>query len=181
MVEKKLRLIKGDEAKRYVDFLEILREFDKLFTYDQGDDRNIVIMGGTFLELALEHVLRGFFPEDNPEVEKLFEVNGALSTFSNRISMAFSLGLVDKTVKDDLHIIRKIRNEFAHNLLVSFEDDRVASLCKALKWHKKAMFREPPEDATIRDLFQVGVHQVISHLHGCILIARDEKRKILNS
>jgi len=175
-------IIKGKEAERYFEFLDILREFDKLFTFNEKDDRNIVIMGASFLEMALMHVLRAFLPEDDKEVEKLFNSsNGALATFSSKISMAYALGLMDKIVKDDLHLIRKIRNEFAHNLVVTFDDKKIADWCKSLQWHKEAMLRQPPPDATIRDLFQVGVHQVIAHLHGCISIARGEKRKVLNS
>ena len=181
MVDNKY-ILKGKQAERYFEFLDILREFDELFTFNEKDDRNIVIMGSSFLEMALEHLLLAFLPEDDKEVEKLFNSsNGALATFGNKISIAYSLGLMDKMVKDDLHLIRKIRNEFAHNLVVSFEDKKIADWCKSLKWHKEAMLREPPSDATNRDFFQVGVHQVISHLHGCISIARAEKRKVLNS
>lgn len=181
MVDDKY-ILKGNAAKRYFEFLDILGEFDKLFTFNEKDDRNIVIMGSSFLEMALDHVLRAFLPGDDNEVEKLFNSgNGALATFNSKISMVYALGLMDKIVKDDLHLIRKIRNEFAHNLVVSFDDKKIADWCKSLKWHRVVMFREPPPDATNRDFFQVGVHQIIAHLHGCISIARGDKRNILNS
>ena len=44
MVDDKY-ILKGNAAKRYFEFLDILNEFDKLFTFNEKDDRNIVIMG----------------------------------------------------------------------------------------------------------------------------------------
>jgi hypothetical protein len=35
---------------------------------------------------------------------------------------------------------------------------------------------KPPHDATARDLFQVGVHQLVAYLNGVVGIARGEKR-----
>ena len=64
MVEDK-DILKRYTAKRYFEFLDILSEFDKLFTFNEKDHRNIVIMGSSFLEMALDHVLRAFLPEDD--------------------------------------------------------------------------------------------------------------------
>jgi len=171
-------IISGKELERYFDFNDALLEFHQLFTYKEKDDRSIAIIGGTFVEIALEHILRAFLPENDKEVNKLFEFNNALGNFSSKISMSYSLGLVEKIIKDDLHNIRKIRNEFAHDLYASFENEKVRSFCKALAWHTRAYVANPPESASNRDLFQVGVNQVISHLSGCISIARGGKRKV---
>lgn len=43
------------------------------------------------------------------------------------------LGLIYKPVRDDLNLVRKIRNEFAHNLYASFEDEKIESWCSGLK------------------------------------------------
>ena len=86
--------------------------------------------------------------------------------------------MIDKVIKDDLNLIGKIRNRFAHDLYASFEDEQIISWCKALMWHKISMMRNPPESATIRDLYQAGVNQLISHLNGVVSIAHLEKRKI---
>jgi hypothetical protein len=74
-------------------------------------------------------------------------------------------------------MIRKIRNNFAHELNISFNDENIKSLSNEIKWHK-LFYAIPPEESTSRDLFQVGVLQLISHLGGVISIARGEKRKI---
>lgn len=179
--EQSDNLLRGKELERYFDFNYALYEFHQLFTYDEKDDRSIAIVGGTFLELALDHILRAFLPEEDKEVNKLFEFNNALGNFSNKITMVYSLGLIDKLIKDDLHLVRKIRNEFAHDLYASFENQKIAQLCKNLKWHKVAYVANPPENATIRDLFQVDVNQLISHLSGIIGISRGEKRKVIDN
>ncbi len=77
-------------------------------------------------------------------------------------------------------MIRKIRNEFAHDLYASFESDKIKNWCLQLKWHKILVNPYPPLDATTRDYFQVGVNSLITHLSGCVLIARGEKRSIKN-
>ncbi|MCC7596730.1 transcriptional regulator [Janthinobacterium sp. FW305-129] len=41
--------------------------------------------------------------------------NAPLGTFSSRIKAAYSIGLITKEQFQDLEILRKIRNEFAHN------------------------------------------------------------------
>lgn len=171
-------VISGKELDRYFDFNDALYEFHRLFTYDEKDDRSIAIIGGTFLEIALENILRGFLPENDKEVEKLFGFNNALGNFSSKITMSYSLGLIEVIVKSDLHLVRKIRNEFAHDLYATFENKKVGDWCKALQWHKVAYIPNPPESATNRDLFQVGVNQIISQLHGCITMATNVKRNI---
>jgi DNA-binding MltR family transcriptional regulator len=121
--------------------------------------------------------LKAFLPEKDKIVNELFEFNQPLGNFSNKINLCYSLGLIDKIVKDDLNMIRKIRNNFAHELNISFNDENIKSLSNEIKWHK-LFYAIPPEESTSRDLFQVGVLQLISHLGGVISIARGEKRKI---
>jgi DNA-binding MltR family transcriptional regulator len=73
------------------------------------------IIGATFLEMLLENILREFLIDEEKRVtEELFDGYKPLSTFSSKITMAYCLGLIYKSVHDDLHLIRKIRNEFAH-------------------------------------------------------------------
>jgi DNA-binding MltR family transcriptional regulator len=96
-------------------------------------------------------------------VEKLFEFNQPLGNFSNKINIAFCLGLINKLVKKDLDLVRKIRNKFAHDLFTSFEDSQIKSWSKELKFHEISMLTKPPTGATELQIFQVGVNQLISH------------------
>jgi hypothetical protein len=115
-------IIKGKALERYFYRLEALKEFSNLFIYNVGDDRAIVIIGSAFLETILEHILIEFLPENEKEVEKIVNYNGPLGTYSARLRMIYCLGLIEKIVFEDLKLIGKIRNRFAHDLRVSFED-----------------------------------------------------------
>lgn len=95
--------------------------------------------------------------------------------------MCYCLGLIDKIIKDDLNLARKIRNEFAHDLYASFESDKIKNWCLQLKLHKILVTSHPPQDATPKDYFQVGVNCLITHLNGCVSLARVEKRSIENN
>ncbi|WP_291131178.1 MltR family transcriptional regulator [Flavobacterium sp. UBA7682] len=174
-------ILTGNAVERYFDLHKALLEFSSLFDYSEPNERSIAIVGATYLEMILDHILLAFFPEDDKEVLRLLDYNGPLGNFSNKISMCYCLGLIDKTIRDDLTLVRKIRNKFAHEMVIRFTDEPMQSWCRDLKWHKISLTPFPPKDATSRDLFQVGVHQLISHLNGCVGTARNQKRTLLNN
>lgn len=171
-------ILSGKTVERHFDLNKALIDFHDLFNIKNGDDRTIAIIGATFLEMTLEHILFSFFPDNNKDVEKMMDFNQPMGNFSNKITMAYCLGLIEKIVKEDLNLVRKIRNEFAHDLYASFENDKIKSWCKELKWHKIVITPNPPSEANSRDLFTVGVNTLISHLIGCVSVARGDKRVI---
>ena len=85
------------------------------------------------------------------------------------------LGLLRKTVRDDLRLVGKIRNRFAHDLSASFAEAPIRSWCNSLRWHREA-YMEPPPGVSARDVFHVDVNQLVCHLNGYVSIARGEKR-----
>jgi DNA-binding MltR family transcriptional regulator len=44
----------------------------------------------------------------------MFDPSGPLGSFSTKIVLAFLIGMFTKESTQDLHIIREVRNEFAH-------------------------------------------------------------------
>lgn len=178
MESNDLTIISGKALERNFDFNDALIEFHRLFNLEAKDERTIAILGGTFLEMALEHLLYAFLPEEEKEVKKLFEYNQPLGNFSNKISLSYCLGLINKTIKEDLNLVRKIRNKFAHDLYVTFEDDEIKSWCRGLKFHILSMMMRPPKGSTELQIFQVGVNQLITNLSGYISVCRVQKRKI---
>jgi DNA-binding MltR family transcriptional regulator len=171
-------IISGKVLERHFDFNNALFAFHELFNLDKKDERSIAILGGTFLEMALEHTLKAFLPENEKEVDRLFEYNQPLGNFSSKISLAFCLGLIDKMIKEDLNTVRKIRNKFAHDLYADFDDNQIKAWCNNLRFHKISMMMDPPEGSSELDIFRVGVNQLISNLHGSIGISRIEKRHV---
>jgi DNA-binding MltR family transcriptional regulator len=65
-------------------------------------------------------------------------LRGALGSFAARINYAYCLGLISPDEFVDLHLMRKIRNYFAHGKEeCSFDDEEVKSMCGSLKTIRK--------------------------------------------
>ncbi|MBX3451325.1 MAG: hypothetical protein KF777_17285 [Planctomycetaceae bacterium] len=167
--------ITGKDLERYFSLEDALLEFARLFKHDETNDRALVIVGAAFLDMLLEHILINFLVADSKEVAELMRYDQPLGSYGNRIRAAYCFGLINKTIRDDLRLVGKIRNRFAHDLYASFEDEQIRSWCAALKGHRNA-YMEPPPDAGERDLFHVGLNQLVCHLNGVVSIARGEKR-----
>lgn len=74
----------------------------------------------------------------NKEAERIFEGMGALSSFSAKIEIAYLFQLIEKPVRDDLRVIKSIRNNFAHTTrFVNFGTDHIATDCRRLSTWKQ--------------------------------------------
>lgn len=172
-------IIAGRDLDRYWRHQDAMSAFQSLFNEREAvDERVIAILGGTFLDNILEHTLMNFMVDDEKEKKKLLGVDRAMGTFSSRVTSAYCLGLICTTVRDDLRTVGKIRNHFAHQLQASFDLEPIRGWCLLLRWHEISMMRTAPADATPREIFKVGVNQLISHLSGLAGVALLERRKI---
>lgn len=170
-------IIAGKDLERHFYLLREGWEFHRLFNEEGANDRAIAIVGPSFLDTQLEHLLINFFIEDEREVRQLLKPDRPIGTFGSRTTLAFCLGLIGKIVRDDLRLVGKIRNRFAHNLEASFDSEPIRSWCLALKWHRISILMEPPAGATPRDFFQVGVNQLIAYLNGIVSVTRLDRRQ----
>jgi mannitol operon repressor len=108
--------------------------------FQAESDRGAALVGAALLDARLErlllsHLLPGKFAD-----ELVGGGNAPLGTFSSRIKMCYALGLITTAEREDLHIIRAIRNEFAHREHgISFDDLKIESFCSSLK------SRRPPD------------------------------------
>jgi DNA-binding MltR family transcriptional regulator len=100
-------------------------------------DRAAVLVAGAVLDDLLKQALiRRLLP--NPtRTDDLFDGDAPLSTFSSRISLCFRLGLIDAGLARSLHLLRKVRNDFAHqvtncDLASNPHSDRVRELCASI-------------------------------------------------
>jgi hypothetical protein len=76
----------------------------------------------------------------NEEAKNVFTGMGPLASFSGKIEVAYLFSLIDKPVRDDLRLIRRIRNNFAHtSRFVSFKTDHIAKDCRKLSNWKDGM------------------------------------------
>lgn len=110
-------------------FKEIKKEFAG------SSDRGVTIISASMLDSQLYQILEQVmvFPEKKKSKNDFFSNNGPLSSFSNKIQIAFGFGLISDFERNLLNNIRLIRNEFAHQIKeISFENDKISGLCHNL-------------------------------------------------
>ena len=74
------------------------------------------------------------------EMDRLFGINGPLSTFSSRVLLAYHLAWLSDGIRDKLDAFRKIRNEFAHRAFkVTIDDPSLKSHLATLSFGIPAM------------------------------------------
>lgn len=105
---------------------------DIITEINSGSDRVAAVVGGALIDEILRRTLRNSLRQDSKALDEAAQANGPLATFSACINMGYLLGLYGKEVKRDLHILRKIRNEFAHQLNATFSTQKIANLSLSL-------------------------------------------------
>ena len=124
-------------------------------------DRGLALYATAHIDSELESVLRKKLIGSEQHLNEIFSFNGPVGTFSAKIKLAYSLGLIDKIMMDDINTLRKIRNEFAHSdQTLSFETQKNKDLCNNLKMNVK------PEDSSCRSKCMNVVAGICGPLYG---------------
>ena len=98
--------------------------------YAEGD-RACAILQATWTEIMIERVLRGRLRWEG--ASQIFDSKGPLGTFSDKIIMAYGMGIFGQKTKHDLNLIRRLRNGFAHcRLPIRFNVPAVKGMCDNL-------------------------------------------------
>ena len=121
------------DAKDLVDKHHWLRFFRNEF--DKESDRAAVILTAAMLDETLKDLLEAHLVPCSSSDDPLFDgANAPIGTFSARIECSYRLGLISKNFAKCLHITRKIRNAFAHDVAgCKFTSHSVASRVRALR------------------------------------------------
>ena len=99
--------------------------------------RGVALVSAAMLEEALRELLMAFLVPNASSSDTLLDgPNSPLGTFSAKIDGAYRLGLVSHSFCRDLHVIRRLRNDVAHQPKgFQFEDpapkQRVLALSKS--------------------------------------------------
>jgi len=118
---------------------EIIRRRDELFeALSKESDRGVVLISASFLEEALESLLRARFsiryPKSKSSINQLFDAFGPLSAFAAKLRICYAMDLIGGWVYRDLEIVRNLRNSFAHSVgFARFDLPEVVQLTKNLK------------------------------------------------
>jgi hypothetical protein len=107
-----------------------------LTEFEKESDRAAVIVSASIFDDALSNLLRQHLVPNPASVDELFDgSNAPLGSFSAKIALAHRIGLISGSFARNLHLIRRIRNEFAHNIHGgSFEDSGVK--CRVMELYK---------------------------------------------
>jgi hypothetical protein len=112
------------------DFTRVNRFFDAL---RREDDRGFILSIAAFAEELLGQLLLVYLTPGKHSTDLVEGFNAPLGTLSSRIKVCHAIGLLSAAQYADLDIIRRVRNEFAHNWEgCSFEDQKIAALVERL-------------------------------------------------
>ena len=103
---------------------------------DRETDRGLAIITSAHLEDLLERLISLTLKIPTPEVHKLIfdGDNASLGTFGAKIEYARVSQILFVDEAHDLNLIRKLRNDFAHELIgISFETPSVKDRCAELR------------------------------------------------
>ena len=168
----------------HADFLEFVKEF-------KGEsDRAAVVLGASKLDQLLGMVLEKYLLPCPNSTDDLFSHNGPLGTFSSKIDLAYRLGLIDSTFCRSIHMMRKIRNSFAHevygaSLNGGSHKDRIKSLVSLIKDHywfrhlKEAYFDDRDDSRTdFSAALGLMIVRLEGLLHGLKPLSKDGARTL---
>jgi DNA-binding MltR family transcriptional regulator len=112
--------------------------------FNKESDRGAALIAASFLDNSLKEIIEAFLIESKSSKELIDGFNAPIGTFSSRINLANSLGLLMEDEYSLLHSLRKIRNEFGHEWdEVTFESRSIKNKIQNLQWYG-------PEDITER-------------------------------
>jgi DNA-binding MltR family transcriptional regulator len=110
-VKEKGLVLRGDDDEKHT--LENLNRF--LSLVGAQDDRAMVLSLSTFIEDTLGRLLIAYFRDCKATKELVEGFSAPLGTFGSRTKAAYAFGLVTEEQYKDMEILRKVRNQFAHN------------------------------------------------------------------
>lgn len=92
-----------------------------------------VLISTAYIEQCLATLLHSVFIKGSTSDDLFDHEKGVLKDISSRAKLAYSLGMIPKTLFQNLRKIGEIRNRFAHShLTVDFSDPEIDKLCREL-------------------------------------------------
>jgi DNA-binding MltR family transcriptional regulator len=128
-----------------LDLDSFLRELQR------ESDRGLALVAAALIDEKLLETLQSFMCECKAAEKLLVQAHAPLGTFSSRIEACFALGLIDEFEYQEITLLRKVRNEFAHSKHgMSFQNEQVKSLCSSFQSHLPPGTDIPTDDARFR-------------------------------
>lgn len=116
------------------------QQIDVLLSLRNAPDHMLAITAAAYVDYALEMVFRDRMRIDKNEEDRFFDGGGSglLATASSKITLAYAVRYIEKMSRDDLRIINKVRNIFAHSMhQLDFKHPEIAAQCRKLSLVKR--------------------------------------------
>jgi hypothetical protein len=141
-----------------VDFLN--DEFEK------ESDRAAVILVASLIDDCLTGLLKSYLVPIAQSQDSMFDsATAPMSTFSAKIDISHRIGLISAKLCRDLHLIRKIRNSFAHDIYgCSFDNGSVRARVDEV--YNSICALEKEKESETRDKFLYLSSGILWHLNS---------------
>lgn len=136
-------------------------------------ERGSAIVGAALIDDALEEMLKTLMIASAQKDDELFNGPYApLSSLSAKIDVAYRTGLISPNVRASFHLIRKLRNDFAHvSLQINFESQSVHSRIRELFNLNKELFetlwqiiKDNFDDVNMAEDSKHGIDNVVKNI-----------------
>jgi DNA-binding MltR family transcriptional regulator len=131
-------------------------------------DAAFALMVSTALDQALElAILSHFGHVSDEEARRMFDdaSNGPLGTFSARIKAGYALGIYPRGARDELDLLRYIRNAFAHSWeQIGFSTPAIKAGCNALQIPNQSAIRPENHASTAKERFLLSARVLYAYL-----------------
>lgn len=118
----------GELQPHLIPFTEFLAEFNK------ETERGAALTAAALLDDLLQKVIEAFLVKNKSGKSLSDGFNAPLGTLSSRIVACHAMGLISDEEYRECELIRKIRNEFAHKMKMSFEIEPVRGLSSSMHY-----------------------------------------------
>jgi DNA-binding MltR family transcriptional regulator len=152
------------------DVNKVIEEMEK-----ESDRATAILLGAELEDILLQVLTKYFLPAQPKKSTRLLEPDAPIGSFAARIELVYRLGLIIPVAHNELHLIRKIRNEFAHKKAgLTFKSESVSQLISKLVFPKvvdQFILTKSKEDPKIATLLHADErdHFITS---GVIILSR---------
>jgi DNA-binding MltR family transcriptional regulator len=142
-----------------------------LFAEGSEEQRGRAIVARSFFEVLMGRFLKAFLLESSTSEELLYG-DRPLATFSAKISLCFTLGLISARERDSLNLIRKISNFLAHDLHANFQDSKISDWVSSIDVVDWDTFRNGNQPAVKNlDQMYLGYDNYEKFRFQCVMLA----------
>jgi DNA-binding MltR family transcriptional regulator len=136
-------------------------------------DRAAAILAAAAIDQRLTRLLYKLFGPETSQSTSLFRPDDPLGNLSAKIEVAFRTGIIGTDLHRELHLLRKIRNKFAHSEeILAFAKSPIRDLAGELsildKIRNHPDLNLPKKKHTPRDRFLFSVVKLLIYLEFLI-------------